>query len=237
MQFLAGVINPAIFSESLGELSEEFFSLDLSELERSVSCIPLHQQICLAQEEFDKDMLERLINKAEAATGGSLAASVEVEEVISQKILDILQIRKDEKPKELLTAEIKQNLASPEVIGVEVAKTEALEQRQSKRRIRGEVSAEAEPNKGNATEEPPLAQRPNRRQRGTKDDGTDQQPVSKVSDGEEEKDLKFFDNIEKDSTVNVDIETKAVSAPVVPVTIVGKDTKNLEDWLDDFLDD
>ena len=182
-------------------------------------------------------MLERLINKAEAATGGSMAASAEVEEVISQKILDILHIKKDDKPKELLTAEIKHNSASPEVVGVEVAETEALEQRQSKRRIRGELSAEAEPIKGNAVEEPPLAQRPNRRQGGTKGDVSDQQPVSKVSDGEEEKDLKFFDNIEKDRTVKVDIETKAVSAPVVPVTIVGEDTKNLEDWLDDFLDD
>jgi len=221
-------------TESLGELSEEFFSLDLSELERSVSCIPLHQQICLAQEEFDKDMLERLIKKAEAATGGSLAASAEVEEVISQKILDILNIKKDDKPKELLTAELKQNLASTEV---EVAKTEALEQRQPKRRIRGEASAEADPNKDNAVEEAPLAQRPNRRQRGTKADVSNQQTVSTVSAGEEEKDLKFFDNIEKDKTVKVDMETKAVSAPIVPVTIVGEDTKNLEDWLDDFLDD
>merc|ERR1719233_1301156 len=99
--------------ENIGELSQEFFSLDLSELERSVSCIPLHQQICIAQEEFDKDMLDRLVKKAEAARGGSIAAAAEAEEVISQKIIDILNIGKKDTPKELLKEELKEKITAP----------------------------------------------------------------------------------------------------------------------------
>jgi len=221
-------------NDNLGELSEEFFSLDLSELERSVSCLPLHQQICLDQEEFNKDMLEWLVKKAEAARGGSLAASAEAEEVISQKILDILNIGKKDTPKELLSAELKQSVAAQGEGDGEVVRPEAVEQRKTIVKDRVEVLTEI------GSSETPLGQRSNRRQRGTKINPVKQEPVIEnptVSSADEEKDLKFFENLEEDKKAKVDVEDSNTSPPVVPVTIVGEETKNLEDWLDDFLDD
>ena len=53
-------------------------------------------------------MLERLVKKLEVAREGSFAASAEAGEVISQKILEILNIRNKDTHKELLTAQIKQ---------------------------------------------------------------------------------------------------------------------------------
>jgi len=239
-------------NENVSELSEEFFSLDLTELERSVSSIPLHLQVCLAEEEFDRDMLDRLVRKAEAVREGSLAASAQVEEVVSQKILDILNIGKTDKPKELLTHELKQTIASTEDVNVEVANPEEqLEQRQNNRRGRSQIAVETDSfRKANIVsksvdveskdiaEAAPLDQRLNRRQRGAKSDTYEQHSsmikVGAVSD--EEKDLKFLENFEKGSEVDTDVD-QVSSKPVVPVTIVGEDTKNLEDWLDDFLDD
>ena len=217
-----------------------------------MSSIPLHLQVCLAEEEFDRDMLDRLVRKAEAVREGSLAASAQVEEVVSQKILDILIIGKTDKPKELLTHELKQTIASTEDVNVEVANPEEqLEQRQNNRRGRSQIAVETDSiRKANIVsksvdveskdiaEAAPLDQRLNRRQRGAKSD-TNEQHSSIIKAGavsDEEKDLKFLENFEKGSEVDTDVD-QVSSKPVVPVTIVGEDTKNLEDWLDDFLDD
>ena len=51
-------------AESLGELSQEFFCLDLVDLERSLACIPLHTQIGLAEEELDPETLSRFQKRA-----------------------------------------------------------------------------------------------------------------------------------------------------------------------------
>jgi len=235
-------------TENLGEPSEEFFSLDLTELERSVSSIPLHKQVCLEEDQFDKDMLDRLVKKAEAVREGSLEASAQVEEVISQKILDILNIGKTEKPKELLTSELKQTIIPrPEALQVKEEDTKpdgVLEQRQNKRRSRGKASGETDiienrdvsPQRENTKDivkvAAPLDQRPNRRQRGAKIEINEPDKTG----GDEEKDLEFLENLEKDSQVDTDAYLVS-SKPVVPVTIVGEDTQNLEDWLDDFLDE
>jgi len=231
-------------SDNLGELSEEFFSLDLTELERSVMCIPLHKQVCLAEDQFDKDMLDKLVKKAEAVREGSLEASAQVEEVISQKILDILNIGKTEKPKELLTSQLKQTLnPQPEAVQEELSKPDGvLEQRQNRRRTKGRADGVIEntdiAHKTENTKEvieeaaAPLGQRPNRRQRGTKIEPSE--PDLTCQD--EEKDLEFLENLEKDSQVETELQPKS-SVPIVPVTIVGEDTKKLEDWLDDFLDE
>ena len=178
-------------------------------------------------------MLERMVKKAEAARGGSLAASAEAEEVISQKMLDILNIGKKDTPKELLTAELKQSVAAQSEGDRDVARPEAVEQRQAVK-IRVEVPIEI------GSSEIPLGQRSNRRQRGTKINPVKQEPVVEnptISADDEEKDLKFFENLEEDKKAKVDVEDSNTSSPVVPVTIVGEETKNLEDWLDDFLDD
>jgi len=43
----------------LGELSQEFFCLDLAELERSIATIPLHLQIGLPEEQLEPETLAR----------------------------------------------------------------------------------------------------------------------------------------------------------------------------------
>merc|ERR1712179_457514 len=140
---------------NIGELSQEFFSLDLSELERSVSCLPLHQQICIDQEEFDKDMLDRLVKKAEAARGGSIATASEAEEVISKKIIDILNIGKKDTPKELLTEELKESITAPSLGKVN---DDQIEQGQA--RINHQETLRQEPPKNTSDQVAPLGQRP-----------------------------------------------------------------------------
>merc|ERR1719219_2438589 len=54
-------------AESLGELSQEFFCLDLDSLERSLATIPLHTQIGLAEEELETETLARFLRSSEAA--------------------------------------------------------------------------------------------------------------------------------------------------------------------------
>jgi len=217
--------------ENVGELSQEFFSLDLSELERSVSCLPLHQQICIAPEEFDKDMLERLVKKAEAARGGSIATAAETEEVISQKIIDILNIGKKDTPKELLTEEIKDSITAP-IVGK--VNDDQIEQEQT--RIDQQETLRQEPPKNTSDLVAPLGQRANRRQRGTKSVSSKKESENH-SGVDEDKDLKFMDNLDKDKNANKDDLEAEPAASIVPVTIVSEETKNLEDWLDDFLDD
>jgi len=219
-----------IETENNGELSQEFFSLDLSELERSVSCIPLHQQICIAQEEFDKDVLDRLVKKAEAARGGSTATAAEAEQVISQKIIDILNIGKKDTPKELLKEELKEKITAP-IVG----KVNDDQIKQEEQRIYQQESLSQEPIKNSFDQVAPLGQRANRRQRGTKS-------VSSKKDSEnhsgvdEDKDLNFMDNLDNNMNAKDDLEAEPVPS-IVPVSIVSEETKNLEDWLDDFLDD
>jgi len=217
-------------TENIGELSQEFFSLDLSELERSVSCLPLHQQICIAQEEFDKDMLDRLVKKAEAARGGSVAAAAEAEEVISQKIIDILNIGKKDTPKELLTEELKESITAP-IVGK--VNAEQIEQGQPRADQQESLSQEAP--KKTYDQAAPLGQRANRRQRGTKSILSKKESENH-SGVDEDKDLNFMDNLDKDMNAKDDLEAEPATS-IVPVTIVSEETKNLEDWLDDFLDD
>jgi len=218
-------------TENVGELSQEFFSLDLSELERSVSCLPLHQQICIAQEEFDKDLLERLVRKAEAARGGSIATAAETEEVISQKIIDILNIGKKDTPKELLTEELKESVTAPSLGKVN---DDQIEQGQA--RINHQETLRQEPPKNTSDQVAPLGQRANRRQRGTKSVSSKKESENH-SRVDEVNDLKFMDNLEKDKNANKDDLEAEPATSIVPVTIVSEETKNLEDWLDDFLDE
>lgn len=220
--------------ENLGELSEEFFSLDLSALEKSISCIPLYKQIGLDREEFDKDMLERLEKKAEDARGGSLIKSAVVEEEVSQKIMDILNVGKLEKPKELSSTEIKQSIEpvleshAKEESNVDVTTVKSDVPVKDDAPVK-EVKPVVE-----KVEEAPLGQRKNRRQRSanTKKTSESKPDISNIED----KDLKFMESLDE----KVEKPTEAIESKpstVVPVNIVKEDTKNLEDWLDDFLDD
>jgi len=224
-------------ADSVGELSQEFFSLDLSELEKSVSYLPLHQQICLAQEEFDTDLLDRLLKKAEAARGGSVVAAAEAEAVISQKIMDILNVGKEDTPKEIVKEEMKKTNSAQDIVVAE-----PLEQRQFRK---GNVTlvdkTDQKSCENPAQEEKPLGQRTNRRQRGSKNTSSriETAPVGpNPGAGEEEKDLEFIHNLEEDKCkAKVALEVKDSPPPIVtPVNIVSEETRNLEDWLDDFLD-
>jgi len=217
-------------AENTGELSQEFFSLDLSELEKCVSCFPLHQQICISQEEIDKDIRDRLLKKAEAAKGGSLDTAAEAEEVISQKIIDILNIGKKDIPKELLTEELTESVTVSNVCDVN-----DLENEHGQSRTENQEPSYEEHIKQSFDQAVPLGQRANRRQRGIKN-SLSKKESDNPSGLNEDKDLKFMDNLDKDMNAKNDFEAEPASS-IVPVTIVSEETKNLEDWLDDFLDD
>jgi len=45
-----------------------------------------------------------------------------------------------------------------------------------------------------------------------------------------------MDNLDNNMNAKDDLEAEPVPS-IVPVSIVSEETKNLEDWLDDFLDD
>ena len=82
----------------------------------------------------------------------------------------------------------------------------------------------------------PLAQRQNRRE------GKSKKCEEESCENEDLKFMETFDEPQKTSPVRVEVEDKpsedagAVKNSEV-VADIKKDTKNLEDWLDDFLDD
>jgi len=84
-------------AEKLGELSQEFFSLDLVALEKSIACIPLHMQIGLSAEELDEATLDRISKKAEDSRKlvKSCQATDKTEDV-TKKMMDILTVKSEE---------------------------------------------------------------------------------------------------------------------------------------------
>merc|ERR1739840_56580 len=140
-------------------------------------------------------------------------------------------IGKKDTPKELLTEEIKDSITAPIVGKVNDDKIE-----QDKPRIDQQETLGQEPPKNTSDQVAPLGQRTNRRQRGCKN-----VPSKKESENhggvDEDKDLKFMDNLDKDKNANKDDLEAEPATSIVPVTIVSEETKNLEDWLDDFLDE
>lgn len=79
-------------AEKLGELSQEFFSLDLVSLEKSISAIPLHKQIGLSEDSLDKPTLVRLQNKADAAKLNLSIGEINGKtQEVTQKLMDILK--------------------------------------------------------------------------------------------------------------------------------------------------
>jgi len=305
-------------AEKLGELSQEFFSLDLISLEKSIACVPLHTQIGLSADELDEPTLERISKKAEDARKLFISSQVDNKpENVTQKMMDILTVKSEESPDEkgdsvcqpisndssedksrpiseiledakLIVKEAKlaldesyaeQKLLELKAIHEEkkVLEQQALEQRIN-RRQRGK-----EPHKGVndilclkgslptkvpelfATKVPELKFKPEETKPkpeevrlepmdvGTSlDDLTDnffEVELQSLSEGMGNilvDDLEFLESLDveikslekkENSLPTVLTDGEIVRKSVVPVKIVKEDTKNLEDWLDDFLDD
>ena len=183
----------------MGDLSQEFFSLDLGKLESSIMTIPFHKQIGLDEEEMEPDFLESVLNKCKIVPN-----SEKVEMELSNKMLSLLGSGKsscdnkesgqDKQKSSHTKEEVKHNDNKVPT------SSSPLEQRQKKQRTRTTET--------NRTEE-------------------------------ECDDLKFIEELGKKES-----ESEAMTEEVVstsdnpqPVQIDKSEEKNLEDWLDDFLDD
>lgn len=84
-------ILPMICVGNLGELRQEFFSLDLSRLESDVMSLPLYQQICLPEEEVEPELMEMISRKT--ANKDNLKTAVQNEKQINNKMLQLLDVR------------------------------------------------------------------------------------------------------------------------------------------------
>ena len=78
-------------AESLGELSQEFFSLDVAKLEAEIMRVPFNQQIGLSEEELVPEFQALISKKAEESVGGKVKE--EVEKDLNQKVLNILSLK------------------------------------------------------------------------------------------------------------------------------------------------
>jgi len=210
---------------NIGELSEEFFSLDIPSLEACIMKIPFHKQIGLNEEEIEPEFLSRIKTMSHNANDLSVS-SQEVEKEVSQKMLNILSFKEKEAQPTLPTS-LNEDKAKEKEINSDLKsvptdiQTEKVEKKESLKP--SDVSAA------------PLEQRQNRRQRGSKN-------IKKVEkEASENEDLKFIEDIGK-AGVGEKIDEhpddkNAVISNVVPVIINSTEKQNLEDWLDDFLDD
>ena len=179
----------------MGDLSQEFFSLDLGKLESSIMTIPFHKQIGLDEEEMEPDFLESVLNKCKIVPN-----SEKVEKELSSKMLSLLGSGKSScDNQESGQAKEKSSHTKEEVkhIDNKVPTSSApLEQRQKKLRTR----------------------------------------ITETNKTEDEcDDLKFIEELGKKESKSEEM-TQVVDNPL-PVKIDKSEEKNLEDWLDDFLDD
>ena len=215
--------NKNIFPESLGDLSSEFFSLDLSKLEASIMTIPLHKQIDLDEEEIGEEFLEMIVKRSSNANAGIREHSVAVEKDLNQKMMDILSLKApsniDEKDTydKKLESEKKVNTSS----GTQTHSVDEVKAVSS-------LSQSA----------PPLEQRQNRKPRGprTRTNNDNQEETNKC----DQDDIDFIEEISKSDSVQTNSDSgknDEAKNEVVSVKINSSESKNLEDWLDDFLDD
>ena len=215
--------NKNIFPESLGDLSSEFFSLDLSKLEASIMTIPLHKQIDLDEEEIGEEFLEMILKRSSNANAGILEHSVKVEKDLNQKMMDILSIKAPSNIDEKDTDDKK--LESEKKVN-----TSSGTQTHSVNEVKAVTSL--------SQSAPPLEQRQNRKPRGprTRTNNDNQEETNKC----DQDDIDFIEEISKSDSVQSNSDsgkTDEAKNEVVSVKINSSESKNLEDWLDDFLDD
>ena len=181
--------------ESLGDLTQEFFSLDVSKLEASIMSLPFHKHIGLREDEMDPEFLTYVTQKTTKLSDVSVQPAGAVEKEINMKMLSLISDKKEIPSKS-------DNLQS--------------EEDKPKENIQPvNVSAA------------PLEQRQNRRQR-----------VKDAKPTNENEDLQFIENLGKQVEESGEkTDQHSVINKVEKVQIQTNETKNLEDWLDDFLDE
>jgi len=275
-----------------GEFSNEFFSLDVIELERSLNCVPFPQHIGVKEEDFEPENLSSYKAKSARYMAGYTDGTNhgDVEKEINQKMMDILTIEKEESPQKIGTeiTEVKKEKVKEKLVFPKPEVSNGLEKRHD---TNGEITENGDNLEGGGyvpreevpinslnaapieqrTAAAPLEQRTGRRQRGAKKqdnkiETSEKDPKDKSSkdcldennhadkaalkdgldkatseDGLDEKsDLDFLDSIDKpkQNPASGPITPEEEKGGVVPVQIVKeKETEDLEDWLDDFLDD
>merc|ERR1711874_89620 len=185
---------------------------DLSRLEPDVMSLPLYQQICLPEKEVEPELMEMISRKT--ANKDNLKTAVQNEKQISNKMLQLLDVRTKH-------------------LDIKDKSDQSDYQQPSEKETSGSDSR-LKPSISEKELSPGLAQRQNRREVKT----------SKEENCENE-DLKFIETlgephqtspermkVNDKPTENTDIDKSSEA-----VDDIKKDTKNLEDWLDDFLDD
>jgi len=211
---------------NIGELSEEFFSLDLQNLESCIMKIPFHKQIELSEDEIEPEFLSRINTLYQNADLS--VSSQEVEKEVSQKMLNILSFKdKDVQTTVPVNSSENEVKDGDTISDLKSTPTEILTEKGEKAEtLKSSVVLNAAP----------LEQRQNRRQRGSKN-------IKKVEEKEvsESEDLKFIEDLGKaevaEKTDDQRDDSNTVISNVVPVKINSTEKQNLEDWLDDFLDD
>ena len=207
----------------MGDLSSEFFSLDLSKLEASIMTIPLHKQIDLDEEEIGEEFLKMILKRSSNANAGNLEHSVAVEKDLNQKMMDILSIKAPSNIDEKDTDDKK--LESEKKVN-----TSSESETHSVNEVKAMTSL--------SLSAPPLEQRQNRKPRGprTGTNNDNQEETNKY----DQDDIDFIEEISKSDSVQSSSDsgkTDEAKNEVVSVKINSSESKNLEDWLDDFLDD
>ena len=194
-------------AESIGDLSQEFFSLDVSKLDSEIKMVPFNQQIGLSEAELVPEFQAMISKKTEDSIEGKVIQNEEVATNLNQKVMNILSLK------------------SPTTV------TNVMNEKKSVNRMSSGSSDTSSTN--NTICEAPLEQRKNRRHRsenlneandGIKCDSSDD--LKFIEELEKEKRVE-----------DLPTEVTAQQSDVVTVKITSGETQNLEDWLDDFLDD
>ena len=185
--------------------------------------IPLHKQIDLDEEEIGEEFLEMILKRSSNANAGLREHSVAVEKDLNQKMMDILSIKAPSNEKD--TEDQKFELEKK-------GNTSSGTEKQSVNAVKAVTSL--------ALSAPPLEQRQNRKPRGprTRTNNDIQEETNKC----DQDDIDFIEEISKSDSVPVQSnsnsgKTDDANKEVVSVKINSSESKNLEDWLDDFLDD
>jgi len=199
-----------------GEFSNEFFSLDVMELERCLNCVPFPKHIGVKEDDFEADNLSFYKSKAARCVAAYDEASpLDVEKEISQKIMDILVVEKEKSPPEVVPrVEVKKEtlvFPKPEV-------SMSLEERPTKKLENSPVSEN--PQKSDESEclskeeiikkslnSAPLEQRAGRRQRGAKKGEASDMKVKDTIDSKKEEDENKSEDKPNNETDNLKDKT------------------------------
>ena len=80
-------------AESIGDLSQEFFSLDVSKLDSEIKMVPFNQQIGLSETELVPEFQAMISKKTEDSIEGKVIQNEEVAKDLNQKVINILSLK------------------------------------------------------------------------------------------------------------------------------------------------